>query len=256
MGTRFRGPLEYARVGAPFNGLPMWLLDPGLESRYKGIAIGNGIPWLGPAAAGTANGWVLTNVGVGTSTLVMNNTGKLVLTGGTTDEDNSGLQFTALPFIYSATLDIACFARIALSTALTTDAFFGLAGIDTTLISASAIAVDNCLGFFKAATSADYTFHSRKTTTSTTQAMGLTLTDAAYAVIGFTVIAGVITAYAVLDPSDTVLTNDALLGSGLAVANTNAPNTVDSVLTLMVGQEGGTTARTATVDWAFAAQLL
>lgn len=254
MSSGFSGPLLYnspRNPAHPFHGLDLHLIERAVLKTHMGLVIGNGEPWRGPAVAGTDGSWVLTDVGTGSSTLALNNAGQLVLTGGTTDEDNSGLQFVGLPLRYSATRDVTCFGRIKLSTAATTDAFFGLAAVDTSLISASAIAVDDALGFFKAATATDYTFHSRKNTTSTTQAMGLTLTNDAYAVVGFTVRAGAIRAYAALDPNDSILTNPSLLGDGISIASTNAPDDIDVLFTLMVGQEGGTTARVLTVDWAF-----
>lgn len=253
--TAFRGPLRYTRPSHIFDQLPFDLSEV-FSREYMYEIVGGGRPWYGPAAAGSAGGWTLTDVGSGSSTLLMGNDGKLVLTGGTTDEDNSGLQFKGLPFRYSTTRDIVFAARVALSTAATSDAFIGLAAVDTSLISASALAVDDVIGFFKAATATDYTFNSRKNTTSTTQAMGLTLTDAAYALLGFTIKGGVIRAFAALDPDDKVNSSDTLFGSGSAVAATNAPDDIDVLLTFMVGQEGGTTARTLTVDWAFAAQEL
>lgn len=254
MATHFRGPLLYGRAAHPFNGLSLDIIQSAILRPHMGIVVGNGEPWYGPAAAGTSASWILTDVGTGTSTLVMNNAGQLVLTGGTTDEDNSGLQFVGLPFRYHATRDITFGARVKLSTHNTTDAFVGLAAVDTTLVSASAIADDDALGFFKAATATDYTFHSRINTTSTTQAMGLTLAANSWALLAFTVRKGVIRAYAALDPNDTILTSKDALGAGIAIAATNAPSDIDTLMTFMVGQEGGTTARVMTIDWAFAIQ--
>lgn len=255
MATHFRGPLHHSRIGHPFDNLDLLLAQKAVLASQMGVTVGNGNPWIGPAAAATASGWVLTDAGSGSSTLVLNNAGQLVLTGGTTDEDNSAIQFTGIPFTYSTTRNIACFARLKVSTAATSDMMFGLFGVDTSPISASAIAVDNGIGFFKAATATDLTGHVRITTTSTTQAMGLTIANNAFFVCGFTVLSGVIRMYAAADTGDSILTNPSLLGSGIAVANTNAP-AVDLALTFLVGQEGGTTARVLTIDWAFAIQDL
>lgn len=255
MATHFRGPLIHSRTGHPFDNIDLLIAQKAVLSGQMGVAIGNGNPWIGPAAAGAAGGWTLTDVGSGSSTLALNNTGQLVLTGGTTDEDSSTLQFTGIPFLYSTTRNIACFARLKCSTASTTDAIFGLFGIDTSIITTSAIAVDNGIGFFKAATATDLTGHVRITTTSTTQAMGLTIASDTFFTCGFTVLSGIIRLYAVADTGDSILTSATLLGSGLAIVNTNAP-AVNLALTFGVGQEGGTTARVLTIDWAFAVQDL
>jgi hypothetical protein len=230
-----------------------------VTSSAREVIVGAGQTWVGPLTAGSSNGWVLTDVGTGSSTVAISNAGQLVFTGGTTDEDNSGLQYTTMlsPFRYSATLDIACFARVKLSTAITTDFMFGLFGIDTSPISASAIAVDDGIGFFKAATATDLTCHVRKNTTSTgSTALGITIVLDTFFLCGFTVKSGVCTFYGASDPNDMFLTNNALLGSGVRVAATTAPDDIDIVPTFLVGQEGGTTARVLTIDWAFFTQAV
>lgn len=256
MSTGFRGHLKYSRTNHPFDGLDLPFLQRAVLNSQAAVLVGAGNAWMGPATAGSSNGWVLTDVGTGTSTAALNTSGQLVLTGGTTDEDNSALQYTTvLPFVYSTTRDIACFARVKLSTAITTDFMFGLFGVDTSPISASAIAVDDGIGFFKAATATDLTGHVRKTTTSTTQAMGITIVLDSFFVLGFTVKSGAIRLYAATDANDIFLTSDTLFGNGFSPALTNAP-AVTLAPTFLVGQEGGTTARVLTIDWAFFMQAV
>lgn len=257
MATGFRGPLLYTRIGHPFDQLPMDMIQRAVLNDRFGVQVANGIPYVGPAAAGSAGGWTMAETATGGGSVVMNNLGQLVITGGTADEDNTGLQYLTLPFRYSATRDIACFGRMKVSTATTTDMLFGLFGLDTTLVAASAIAVDNGIGFFKADTATDLTAHVRKATVSTgAAAMGLTIASDTFFTCGFTVTNGAVRFYAGADVNDVIAASDSVLGAGVSVVNTTAPNTVDTFLTFMVGQEGGTTARVLTIDWAFAVQKL
>lgn len=266
MSTGFRGPLLHTRVGHPFNNLPLDLVGPAILNSWRGVVVGQGVPYLGPASHATAPsgntvsdrdaGIRLASTSSSTTggSVAPDNTGALVLTTGTTDEDQSSLQFLGCPFRYSTTRDLLAFMRVKVSTATTTDAVLGLFATDTTLTSASAIAVDDGIGFFKAATATDLTAHVRKNTTSTTASAGLTIASDTYFVCGVTVINGAIRWYAAADTGDSIVLKDNLLGSGTSIAATNAPDDIDIFLTLSAGQEGGTTARTLTVDWAIAAQ--
>lgn len=236
---------------SPLDGMPFEFAERSFNRKVMGITIGNGY-YTGPAAAGAAGGWTDTSNGAA-GTVALDNAGSLVLTSSTTDESNENLQYLQLPFRYSATKKFWVFGRFAVSTAATTDFYFGLFESQTAIVAASAIAAtDDSIGFFKAATATDLTGRVAKAGTATTVAMGLTLTNAAYFVCGFVIDKGVIRLYAALDPNDAILSSPALLGAGKAIANTNAPNTVDTFLSLVCGQEGGTTARTLTVPWAFA----
>lgn len=258
MPLHHRGPILYNRPGNPLNEIPLDLADLSFNHSGYGTTVGNG-RYDGPlTVAGTgfisgANGWVFTDAGAAGS-VGLNNVGALVVTTSTTDESSTQIQQTSKPYRYTTTNRIRCFARLATSTAITTDAFFGLSIADTTIIATSAEDVTDCIGFFKAATATDWSFLVQKGGTATTTALGLTLTDAAFALIGFEINKAVCRVYGVLDPSDQLLTSPNLLGAGTAVALTNVPDTQDLVFSIAAGQEGGTTARTLTVDWGFAHQ--
>jgi hypothetical protein len=246
----FQGP-----SGLPFNGIPMQFAS--FLSKFIGIALGNG-QYVGPLAAGTSGGWTVTDI-AGTGAVAQNNEGALTVTTGTTDENSTQLQNKTAVFKYSTTKKLWFFARVKVSTASTTGALIGLCSIDTTVITAAAgaVDVDDGIFFYKDATATDWTLHVRKDSTSTSVAGGLTIADDTYAIIGFTVEAGVIKWFAKADSNDAlddIADGPNFLGSGTVVANTNAPDDTDLALTLVCGQEGGTTARVLTVDWAFAVE--
>lgn len=261
-GTGFRGPLFFSAPNLPFDGIPLALAQRTFQCDHLMWGIGNGM-YDGPAAAGTENGIVVTDI-AGTGAVTVDTAGRLVITTGTTDENRTQIQFKRPQFAYSAlaTRDIAMFARLKVSTATTTDALFGLASVDTTVVTAAAGATDVDDGIFltKAATATDWTGTVIKDATGTTATTGITIASDTFMIVGFTVKAGVIRFYAVSDANDVLKvlesrTGGTPLGAGTAIANTNAPDDTDLCPTLIVGQEGGATARVLTVDWAFCAQL-
>lgn len=256
MSTAHRGPLLYSNPGVPLDGIPLDLADVVNRTR-SGLVVGGGRPYIGPQTAGTGAGWVLTEVAVGagnTGAVTQNSLGQLTLTTDNADEDQESLQFVNRSFRYSTTRRLACFARLKVSDDITTDAFFGLAALDTTLVVASAAGVTDGIFFLKADTATDWTVHVRAASTSTTATTGLTIADDTFMIIGFTVIGGAIRWYAKNDSADGLENGPNYLGSGTAIANTNAPGaTTDLFLSLVAGVEG-TTARVVTVDWAFCTQ--
>ena len=259
-GTGFRGPLFFSAPNLPFDGIPLDVANQTFNRQHVSAVLG-GASYNGPLAAGTDSGWVMTNI-AGTGAVTVGNDGAFVLTTSTTDEDRTQLQYKLAQFKYSTTLNLSCFARLKVSTAATTDAFFGLASVDTTVVTAAAgaVDVDDGIFFFKTATATDWTVTVIKDTTSTTATTGLTIANDTYMIIGFTIVKGVIKWYAVSDSNDKFASPEACIGSpsflgnGTAIANTNAPDDTDLCLTVIAGQEGGTTARVLTVDWAFAVQ--
>ena len=251
MSTGFRGPLLYSNLDVPFNGIPLNIAQC-LNRTVSGIAVGGGTPYLGPAAAATENGWVLTD-SAGAGTITLDTTGRLVITTHTGDEAYHGLQYTQRPFIYSTTRNISCFARLKLSDVDKTDAAFGLIASDTSILGAGAEAAAESIMFYKEAVATDWTATVQTGDTATTAVTGLTLADDTYSVIGFTVIAGAIRWFAKSDSGNQVTTSPGFLGTGTAIANTNVP-TGNVVFSFAVGQEGGTTARVMTVDWSFCCQ--
>ena len=254
MSTAHRGPMLFSRPDVPFDGIPLGLANVVNRDR-SGVVLGGDSPYLGPLTAGTLGGWVLTEVTGGGASVAVNSLGQLVITSGTTDEDNSQLQYAARPFIYSTTRKLACFARLKVSTDITSDALFGLVVADTTLISASAEASTDGIYFFKAATATDWTFHVQASGTGSTGTSGITIASDTFMVIGFTVVGGAIRFYAKNDSGAAHKTSPNFLGAGTAIVNTNAPaGSTNLLLSLLVGQEGGTTSRVMTVDWAFATQ--
>lgn len=257
MGNRhFGGQLLYGNDHSPFDGIPLEFANAFLR-RHIGVKVGNS-DYLGPIVAGSAGGWTMTDI-AGTGAVTQNNEGALVITTGTSDENRTQLQHKLAPFKYSTTKKLVCFARLKVSTQATSDAFFGLASIDTTVVTAAAgaVDVDDGIFFFKTATADDFTFEVGKDSTYSTVACGLDLADDTYVILGFIVEGGVIKWFALSDPSDKMQNMDdtpGLLGSGTVIVNTNAPDDTDLALTFICGQEGGTTARVLTVDWAFACQ--
>lgn len=259
-GTGFRGPLRFSAPNLPFDGIPLDVAQQTFQRQHISAVVG-GSAYQGPLAAGTDGGWTVTNI-AGTGAITAGNNGELVLTTSTTDEDRTQMQYKLAQFRYSTTLDLYCFARLKVSTAATTDAFFGLASIDTTVVTAAAgaVDVDDGIFFVKAATATDWTMTVIKDTTSTTAATGLTIANDTYTVIGFTIKGGAIRWFAVSDANDKFKNPEdlqalnAFFGAGTAIAATNAPDDTDLCLTLIAGQEGGTTARVLTVDWAFCVQ--
>lgn len=265
MALSTRGPAKYRRLGSLFDGLPLSVADGAFSSYANAIAVGGGSLWTGPTVHATAplantvtdvsGGWALSSTSSSTTggSAKLNNSGRLVLTSGTTDEDLTQAQLLSMPFRYTTTRKLKFFVRVATSTHNTSDAFVGLSIADTTVIATSAEGVSDCMAFVKAATATDWTANVQKDGTATTGASGLTLASAdQFTVLGLSIEAGVIRRYAVLDPNDRVKNEPGLLGAGTVIANTNAPDDEDMYLTFAVGQEGGTTARTLTVDWAFA----
>lgn len=262
MSTGFRGPLLFSAPNLPFNGIPFDVAQQTFLRQHLSWILGNGA-YNGPAAAGTENGIVVTDI-AGTGAVTVDTAGRLVVTSGSTDENRTQIQFKRPQFAYSAlaTRDIAMFARLKVSTATTTDCLFGLASVDTTVVTAAAGATDVDDGIFltKAATATDFTGTVIKDGTGTTGATGITIVSDTYCLVGFTVKAGVIRFYAASDPNDLFVDPSRInglsspFGAGVAIANTNAPDDTDLCPTIIVGQEGGTTARVVTVDWAFCVQ--
>lgn len=259
-GTGFRGPLFFSAPNLPFDGIPLDVANRTFQRQHVSAVLGAD-SYNGPLAAGTDSGWVMTNI-AGTGAVTIGNDGAFVLTTSTTDEDRSQLQYKLAQFKYSTTLNLSCFARLKVSTATTTDAFFGLASVDTTVVTAAAgaVDVDDGIFFFKAATATDWTFEVGKNSTFTTATTGLTIASDDYMIIGFTIRGGAIRWYALNDTNDkfknpeNVVGSPSLFGAGTAIVNTNAPDDTDLCLTVIAGQEGGTTARVLTVDWAFCVQ--
>ena len=259
-GTGFRGPLGFSAPNLPFDGIPLRVADTTFQQQFLAFMLGHGT-YQGPAAAGTENGIVVTDV-AGTSAVTSDADGRLVLTTGTTDENSGQIQFKRPQFTHSTTKAMTFAARVKTSTQATTGVFVGLASVDTTVwtAAAGAVDVDDGIFFYKDATATDWTFHVRKDSTSTTQAMGLTLAADTYSIVMFTVRSGVIRAYAINDSANVLRNTDNAVGvarpfgAGLSVANTNAPDDADLCPSLLCGQEGGTTARVLTVDWMFCVQ--
>lgn len=112
--------------------------------------------------------WIITEVGTSGAKALQAATSALPpfarFTTGGTQHDNIQIQSAApgtfgsgtaaawAPFIAKAGYDIHFRARVQLTTTVANAAFFiGLAAVDTTLLSSSAIGVDNAVGFYKAA---------------------------------------------------------------------------------------------------------
>lgn len=244
--------------GLPFNGIPLTTAMRSFLRKFISVEVGNG-NYIGPLAANTfSGGWTVTDI-AGTGAVANNNEGALAITTGTTDENSTQLQYKPVVFKYSTTKKLWFFARVKVSTQATTGAFVGLASVDTTLITAAAgaVDVDDGIFFYKDATDTAWTMHVRKDSTSTTAATGVTIAADTYMILGFVIEAGVIRWFAKADSNDAMqAVNDGnnFLGSGTTIANTNAPDDLDLCLSFACGQEGGTTARTLTIDWAFACQ--
>lgn len=254
MGSRHvGGPFLYNQDRSPFDGMPLEFAA--FLERFIGIKIGHG-KYDGPAAAGTENGIVVTDI-AGTGAITVDTEGRVVITTGTTDENRTQIQFKRPQFNLSSTRKCWIGARLKVSTAITTDLFFGLASVDTTVVTAAAgaVDVDDGLFFFKAATETDLTAHARSNDTSASQAMGITIADDTYIIVALVLDGGKVRAYAVSDPNDLFANNiPGLFGAGVEVASPVIANDTDLCLTIAAGQEGGTTARVVTVDWAFAVQ--
>lgn len=249
--------------GLPWNGLPHDLISQALRP-FHGLLVGRGRAYTGPVAAGSGGGWVVTDI-AGTGSIAGIAGGGFAITTGTTDENSTQAQFTAERFSFNkseAGKKSIIMGRVKVSTAATTGALFGIATVDTTVWTAAAGAVDfnDGIVFYKDATATDLTVTCRRAGSAHwSQACGLTITDDAWMVVAVVIESisatqSIATVYARMDPND-VFTNDpnaagAFLGAGTKVAafNDNLQGLLAPVF--ICGQEGGTTARVLSVDWA------
>ena len=251
----FGEPLTFMGApNTPINGLPLAIAS-AIQRAASGVAVGGDQLYLGPQTAGTGAGWTLTETAAGAGnaqSVKQNNLGQLVLTTDNGDDDLENLQFLNRAFRYSATRNIACFARLKVADADDGEAAFGLCIADASLIAG----MTDGIHFRKTETGTDFTFVVEKNSAETTAACGLTLADDTFVVLGFTVIGGAIRWYAFADSNDLVGNNDnpRKWGTGTAVSTlTNAPDDEDVFLSFAV-QTGAADVNSMTVDWAIAVQ--
>lgn len=168
-GVGHEAPFLFYGLNHPLNNQVPWDV-------VQGLAFDNGLykyqnnfsDYIGPAAAGTANGWVLTETaaGAGNTNLVSNVLGAFTLTTDNGANDLENLQRTTLDYAYVVGKRSGFIAKIAPGPILTTlDMLFGLAITDTSLI-----ASEPADGYFfrKLAAENTFTFRSSKTGQTTT----------------------------------------------------------------------------------------
>lgn len=162
----------------PLNGIPSHFSSP----------LGNFLVWgdhfanyIGPATAGTAGGWILSEVAAGAGnvnsvSLAAAIGGVLQLKSDDGSGDNECLQSVQFPFVYKVGKRLWYITRVGFSAATGSLGFFGLASADTNPFSTFPT---NGLFFEKAATALQMDFHARKSGTSTEKtALGPTLQGA------------------------------------------------------------------------------
>lgn len=251
MGTHFRGPLQYHKEGHVLNGAPLELVDKiSTLQGYNGYASDFTL-WEGPtgdvAAPGTG-GWFATSVdgaGDGLESIDVRDSqegGILRIQSNDADNDSTQIQQNGSVYRYQAAKELWFLTRLALEDANDGEVGFGLV-IET---ATDLIGTDPTDGLFfnKTETATDFTFNVRKGDTETNQAMGLTLADDTFVILGFHVSnVGRILAYAGTDVNNLTVFN---------VVNTNAPDTQDLTIAYHV-QTGSAATRYIDVDWVITA---
>lgn len=192
---------------------------------------------------GTTAVWTTTLASTGTAAIAAANNGTLVVTNANTDEDYNQTQMTTATWLPSVSKKFWFKARLKVSEAALTDAFIGLAAIDTTLIAASAIGVTDAIAFFKAATATSWTAYVRKdaSTGSTSTASLGTVTSDTFTTLGM-YYDGEGTMYLYVD--------DVLVDTVDSISSTYWPN-AQLTPSIAFGQEGTGGATIGTVDYVF-----
>lgn len=234
-----------SKSGSPLDGVPTSLIEQsavlsggqGFAYNFTGTNFPQHPAFTVASSPYYMGGWVVNAVGTGATSVLVGGDGGLVITPGSTDEDNTNITTTGEPFRYSATgKKRTLFAiRCKIADVDKTDLYLGLAIKETPQvnIAASALDITDGIAFWKAATATAISFDARKNSTSTSITSATTLTDGGTYTFAFTVAAdGSLNAY-----QGTTFENLTLLTT-LAAGAANICDDEDLAVTITVGAEG------------------
>lgn len=255
--TLISGPFLFRpdsdNVGLGYEGLPIALLNQIGSTGLLGIQyyFNHFLQWEGPLTEAAASGWTLSGVtGVATITLSDVRNGEITLTAdGTAGADPTlqlGSATVGMNFRYVVGKRLWCHARVKMGTVASTEALFGMATADSEPTVTNTFPADGIF-FEKASTATKWDFHARQDGTSTEKtAIGTTLADATYSIIGFMVdVSGNIQPYQ---------DGSAVAAGLISAGDANLPDAAGDTLQFMVGFRGAS--QTLALDWLLLAQEL
>lgn len=242
--TGYSSPLIFKRniapgVLHPFDGLPVEIV-PRLNSGRGASGLtqiahhfDNFTNYLGPAAEGTANSWVLSGARGTATTIINQNTaivGRLDLVTSAADNDIAMLQYTGVHTRYATASDLWFSTEINVSTsqALLGELFWGATATNSDFVTAFPTA-----GFFfeKGPTATNLDFHVRNGGTSTENTedfVGLDLTNSAGLTLVVRISGGNVTPY-VYQSFTTGQADQWYVGTTVLAGDANMPSTSEDL---------------------------
>ncbi len=236
---------EQSNTVNPFNSWPYMALDGIAEfSGYQYYArdFCNPEDYSGPVAAGSEQGWVVTDTGTGAIAIAESaQFGRLEVDTSGTDNDMTQMQMIGEPWRYVPGKRMGFMAKVRFSDANDSEKFLGLSIIDNSLIAGEP---SDGLYFHSAETEAELNFSAAKGSTRTKLSLITgTFEDDVYRVVGFLV-----------NTNGSVSVYDGLAINSLALVGTiqsglsSLPDDQDLSLSIAI-QTGNTGVESIDLDW-------